>query len=117
MQAPSYVDAATRAERLETLVNAATTEASPFTFTATIPASNSQSSTTASAPPLSDLELPENVDPSFLAALPEEMRAEVIAEQLRLQRIRRRAAQPDAGAGNLLFYLSFTLKFLCLSVN
>ncbi|XP_044741696.1 E3 ubiquitin-protein ligase HUWE1 isoform X4 [Chrysoperla carnea] len=51
---------------------------------------------TASAPPLSDLELPEDVDPSFLAALPEEMRAEVIAEQLRLQRIRRRAAQQDS---------------------
>ncbi|XP_012277229.1 E3 ubiquitin-protein ligase HUWE1 isoform X2 [Orussus abietinus] len=36
-------------------------------------------------------QLPDGVDPSFLAALPEEMRDEVIAEQLRLQRIRQRA--------------------------
>jgi hypothetical protein len=28
-------------------------------------------------------EIPEGVDPSFLAALPDEMREEVIAEQLR----------------------------------
>ncbi|XP_014203791.1 E3 ubiquitin-protein ligase HUWE1 isoform X2 [Copidosoma floridanum] len=33
----------------------------------------------------------DGVDPSFLAALPDEMRDEVIAEQLRLQRIRQRA--------------------------
>ncbi|XP_033329504.2 HECT, UBA and WWE domain containing E3 ubiquitin protein ligase 1 isoform X3 [Megalopta genalis] len=33
-------------------------------------------------------QLPDGVDPSFLAALPEDMRDEVIAEQLRLQRIR-----------------------------
>lgn len=32
---------------------------------------------------LGDIEIPEGVDPSFLAALPEEMRQEVIAEQLR----------------------------------
>ncbi|XP_057320129.1 E3 ubiquitin-protein ligase HUWE1-like isoform X1 [Microplitis mediator] len=37
-----------------------------------------------------DLQLPDGVDPSFLAALPDEMRDEVIAEQLRLQRIRQR---------------------------
>ncbi|KZC13383.1 E3 ubiquitin-protein ligase HUWE1 [Dufourea novaeangliae] len=36
-------------------------------------------------------QLPDGVDPSFLAALPEDMRDEVIAEQLRLQRIRIRA--------------------------
>ncbi|KAG7210750.1 hypothetical protein KM043_012246 [Ampulex compressa] len=36
-------------------------------------------------------QLPDGVDPSFLAALPEDMRDEVIAEQLRLQRIRQRA--------------------------
>ncbi|XP_076294390.1 HECT, UBA and WWE domain containing E3 ubiquitin protein ligase 1 isoform X3 [Lasioglossum baleicum] len=35
-------------------------------------------------------QLPDGVDPSFLAALPEDMRDEVIAEQLRLQRIRQR---------------------------
>ena len=38
-------------------------------------------------------ELPEGVDPSFLAALPEDMRQEVIDEQRRLQAIRQRAAQ------------------------
>ena len=37
--------------------------------------------------------MPEGVDPSFLAALPEEMRQEVIDEQRRLQTIRQRAAQ------------------------
>ncbi|XP_058791372.1 E3 ubiquitin-protein ligase HUWE1 isoform X2 [Phymastichus coffea] len=37
----------------------------------------------------------DGVDPSFLAALPEDMRDEVIAEQLRLQRIRQRAAQQN----------------------
>ncbi|XP_015788441.1 E3 ubiquitin-protein ligase HUWE1 isoform X3 [Tetranychus urticae] len=36
---------------------------------------------------LGDTELPEGVDPSFLAALPENIRQEVIAEQLRLQRL------------------------------
>lgn len=34
--------------------------------------------------------MPEGVDPSFLAALPDNIRQEVIAEQLRLQRIRQR---------------------------
>ena len=38
-------------------------------------------------------DLPEGVDPSFLAALPEDMRLEVIEEQRRLQTIRQRAAQ------------------------
>jgi E3 ubiquitin-protein ligase HUWE1 len=38
-------------------------------------------------------DLPEGVDPSFLAALPENIRQEVIAEQLRLQRIQARAQQ------------------------
>lgn len=42
---------------------------------------------------LGDLEIPEGVDPSFLAALPQEMRQEVVAEHLRLQRIRQRAQQ------------------------
>ena len=56
-------------------------------------------SATASAPQpsseyqslLGNIEIPEGVDPSFLAALPEDMRQEVIAEQLRLQRLRQRA--------------------------
>lgn len=43
---------------------------------------------------LGDLEVPEGIDPSFLAALPSEMRDEVIAEHLRQQRIRQRAAAP-----------------------
>ena len=42
---------------------------------------------------LGDLEVPEGVDPSFLAALPDDMRQEVVAEQLRLQRIRQRFRQ------------------------
>ena len=53
-----------------------------------------------SAPPaadfssiLGDMEIPEGVDPSFLAALPDDMRQEVVAEQLRLQRIRQRFRQ------------------------
>ncbi|XP_055882443.1 E3 ubiquitin-protein ligase HUWE1-like isoform X4 [Biomphalaria glabrata] len=56
---------------------------------------------------ISDQEIPEGVDPSFLAALPEHIRQEVISEQLRLQRIRRRAQEQahqsasisDTGAG------------------
>ena len=32
---------------------------------------------------LGDMEVPDGVDPSFLAALPEDMRQEVIAEHLR----------------------------------
>ncbi|KAL3226528.1 hypothetical protein MRX96_004417 [Rhipicephalus microplus] len=42
---------------------------------------------------LGDVEIPEGVDPSFLAALPENIRQEVIAEQLRLQRLRTHAQQ------------------------
>lgn len=34
--------------------------------------------------------VPDGIDPSFLAALPEEMRAEVIAEHLRIQRMQER---------------------------
>ena len=37
------------------------------------------------------MEIPEGVDPSFLAALPDNIRQEVIAEQLRLQRLRQRS--------------------------
>lgn len=42
---------------------------------------------------LGDQELPEGVDPSFLAALPENIRQEVIVEQLRLQRSRNQQQQ------------------------
>lgn len=40
---------------------------------------------------LPGVEIPEGVDPSFLAALPDNIRQEVIAEQLRLQRLRQRS--------------------------
>ena len=47
-------------------------------------------------------DLPEGVDPSFLAALPEDMRQEVIDEQRRLQNIRQRAAQnTEAGVSEV----------------
>lgn len=36
---------------------------------------------------LGDLEIPDGVDPSFLAALPPELREEVIQEHLRMQRV------------------------------
>ena len=45
-----------------------------------------------------DISLPEGVDPSFLAALPDNIRQEVIAEQLRLQRIQQRAQQQNQAA-------------------
>ncbi|KAG4070284.1 hypothetical protein HA402_009847 [Bradysia odoriphaga] len=38
-------------------------------------------------------EIPDGVDPSFLAALPQEMREEVLAEHNRQQRVRQRAQQ------------------------
>ena len=44
----------------------------------------------------SDSDLPEGVDPSFLAALPEHIRQEVIGEQIRLQRLQRRAQEAQA---------------------
>ena len=47
---------------------------------------------------LGDLDIPEGVDPSFLASLPEDMRADVIEEQKRLVRARQQApAQPPPG--------------------
>ena len=50
---------------------------------------------------VSDVVLPEGVDPSFLAALPENIRQEVIMEQLRLQRIQLRAQQVQQQAQSL----------------
>lgn len=52
-----------------------------------------------------DVEIPEGVDPSFLAALPENIRQEVIAEQLRLQRLQQQRTSsgnttPAAQAGS-----------------
>lgn len=43
---------------------------------------------------LGDIEIPDGVDPSFLAALPEDMRQEVISEHLRIQRLREQVTQP-----------------------
>lgn len=45
---------------------------------------------------LGDLQVPEGIDPSFLAALPQEMRDEVIQEHTRQQRIRQRVQQATA---------------------
>ena len=45
--------------------------------------------------------LPDGVDPSFLAALPDSIRQEVIAEQLRLQRIQQRAQEQQEQAQQL----------------
>lgn len=47
-----------------------------------------------------DQELPEGVDPSFLAALPENIRQEVIAEQFRLQRANALIEQPQSTTTN-----------------
>lgn len=44
-------------------------------------------------------DLPDGVDPSFLAALPDDMRQEVIDEQRRLQNIRQQAAQQQEQQG------------------
>jgi len=43
--------------------------------------------------PTGNEDIPEGVDPSFLAALPEDMRQEVISEHLRLQRLQNRVQQ------------------------
>ena len=45
--------------------------------------------------------IPDGIDPSFLAALPENIRQEVIQEQLRLQRIQERAQQQAQAAASL----------------
>lgn len=46
------------------------------------------------------VEIPEGVDPSFLAALPDNIRQEVIAEQLRLQRLRQRSLNVSSDSAN-----------------
>merc|ERR1719293_327892 len=48
---------------------------------------------------LGDLDIPEGVDPSFLAALPEDMRQEVIEEQRRLVRARQQPPPQPAPGG------------------
>jgi len=48
---------------------------------------------------LGDIDIPEGVDPSFLAALPEDMRQEVIEEQRRLVRARQQPPPQPAPGG------------------
>ena len=48
-----------------------------------------------------DIPLLEGVDPSFLAALPEAIRQEVIADQMRLHRIQQRAQEQRQNVENL----------------
>ncbi|XP_069142505.1 E3 ubiquitin-protein ligase HUWE1-like isoform X2 [Argopecten irradians] len=48
----------------------------------------------------SDPSVPDGVDPSFLAALPDNIRQEVIAEQLRLQRIQQSAREQAQSASS-----------------
>lgn len=43
---------------------------------------------------LSDIEIPDGVDPAFLAALPEDIRAEVIRDHIRQQRVQRATQRP-----------------------
>ncbi len=66
-----------------------------------------------------DVEIPEGVDPSFLAALPENIRQEVIAEQLRLQRIQQQrtssgapTAQPSSSATTTATFTEVNPEFL-----
>ncbi|UXI19882.1 hypothetical protein NH340_JMT05825 [Sarcoptes scabiei] len=66
---------------------------------------------------LGDQELPEGVDPSFLAALPENIRQEVIAEQFRLQRLNNlrtltTANQSNASSSNAVQNAEVSPEFL-----
>ncbi|XP_029672475.1 E3 ubiquitin-protein ligase HUWE1 isoform X6 [Formica exsecta] len=87
-----------RVERNANVVNqdptSSTTSSENTTVAGTSEQSSQQSSQQQSQQQPSnnqEQQLPDGVDPSFLAALPEDMRDEVIAEQLRLQRMRQRA--------------------------
>ena len=89
-------------------------EASGATALAPTPAPSAQG-TSEYQSLLGNIEIPEGVDPSFLAALPEDMRQEVIAEQLRLQRLRQRArAQATDTANQVELKLSFRIGFECM---
>lgn len=48
---------------------------------------------------LGNIQIPEGIDPSYLAALPEDMRQEVISEQLRIQRLARQQATVASAPG------------------
>ncbi|XP_070171266.1 E3 ubiquitin-protein ligase HUWE1 isoform X5 [Polyergus mexicanus] len=85
-------------ERNANVVNQDPTSSTPSSENTTVAGTSEQSSQQSSQQqsqqqPSNNQEqqLPDGVDPSFLAALPEDMRDEVIAEQLRLQRMRQRA--------------------------
>ena len=66
--------------------------------------------------------MPEGVDPSFLAALPEEMRQEVIDEQRRLQTIRQVNFPPFFEFQIIYFLLNVltekmgSIFFVCVSL-
>ncbi|XP_070192440.1 E3 ubiquitin-protein ligase HUWE1-like isoform X3 [Littorina saxatilis] len=76
-----------------TTATTATTSATTTTATSISATAPTQAGTSAGGPPSMFGDLPEGVDPSFLAALPENIRQEVIADQLRLQRLQQRAQQ------------------------
>ncbi|GAB6020026.1 hypothetical protein CHUAL_002775 [Chamberlinius hualienensis] len=60
---------------------------------------------------IGEQEIPEGVDPSFLEALPANIRQEVISEQLRLQRIRQRA-QAQASEAQAAGFTEVNPEFL-----
>ncbi|XP_060080556.1 E3 ubiquitin-protein ligase HUWE1-like [Ylistrum balloti] len=74
----------------------------PTTTTNTVPTLGSEGSVEgpSSSRSASDPAVPDGVDPSFLAALPDNIRQEVIAEQLRLQRIQQSAREQAQSAHN-----------------
>ncbi|KAL3853804.1 hypothetical protein ACJMK2_017313, partial [Sinanodonta woodiana] len=72
--------------------------------------SSSSSEVVSSAP--SSTPLLAGVDPSFLAALPDGIRQEVIAEQLRLQRAQQQQAQRQHPDGNAASVLEVSQEFL-----
>lgn len=80
------------------------------------PASSSQQSSEYQSL-LGNIEIPEGVDPSFLAALPEDMRQEVIAEQLRLQRLRQRARAQATDTTNQVMRSKLMTIFLFKKTN
>lgn len=66
-------------ETVETLPSPTTTE----TQSTNESNSNNTEGASSATPQADGVQVPEGIDPSFLAALPEEMRDEVIAEHLR----------------------------------
>ena len=91
-------------------------EASGAVALASTPTSSSQQSSEYQSL-LGNIEIPEGVDPSFLAALPEDMRQEVIAEQLRLQRLRQRARAQATDTTNQVLITFQTNEFFLIIVS